>query len=61
MSANDNNSYVEEFDTTTKTIRTISDFAPTYGLGGLTAGACLIPMLDENAFVVTGGKINSML
>ena len=61
MSATDNNSYVEEFDTTTKTIRTISDFAPTYGIGGLTTSACLIPMLDENAFVVTGGKNNNQL
>ena len=60
MSADDNNSYVEEFDTTTKTIQTFYDYAPTYGVGGLTAGACLIPMLDENAFVVTGGKINTL-
>ena len=52
---NDLNSYVEEFDTRTFTITTISDYLPSYVDGGLSASSCVIPMPDENAFVLTGG------
>ena len=56
----DRNNYLEEFDTQTKTITNASDMMSYYGpfgYGGLTNWACFIPMLDENAFVITGGNI----
>jgi hypothetical protein len=64
VDANDTNNYVEEFDTRTKTIKNVSSVTPVYGplgYGGLTNFACLIPMLEENAFVITGGAVEAQM
>jgi hypothetical protein len=50
---------VEEFDTRTRTIETVSEFLPVYGAGGLANSACLIAMPDQNAFAITGGIISN--
>ena len=46
----------------TGAIKTVSDFLPIYssdGRSGLTNAACMISIPDQNAFVITGGIINS--
>ena len=54
----DNNNFVEALDTKTGLVTTVSNQLLPSASGGLNL-ACLIPLPEDNSFVVTGGEIFS--